>query len=122
MDVFVTRECVRLLKRAKISDDVLLNAIEDANRGLVDADIGSGVIKQRLPGPSSGKARGSRAILFFVRAERAVFLHVFSKNAKANLTPTETEAYRDFASVLRTMEKATLEALVETRGWRRIGP
>ena len=84
MDVFATRECVRLLKRAGIADDVLLKAIGDANRGLIDADLGGGLIKQRMPGQSSGKSRGSRGILFFVRGERAIFLHVFAKNAKSN--------------------------------------
>jgi hypothetical protein len=58
---------------------VLCEAIERADRGLVDADLGGGVVKQRMARPGAGRSGGYRALVFFRRGERAVFVFGFAK-------------------------------------------
>jgi len=41
-----------------------------AEKGLVDADLGGGVLKQRIARPGRGKSRGYRTIIFFRRRGR----------------------------------------------------
>lgn len=63
---------------------------DDANRGLIDADLGSGLIKQRIARPGASKSGGFRTIVLFRSRERAFFVHGFAKNEKDNIGDDET--------------------------------
>jgi hypothetical protein len=52
--VFKTRWLGRFAKRQRITDASLLEAIERAERGIIDADLGGGLIKQRVGRPGQG--------------------------------------------------------------------
>ena len=103
-----------------VSDTDCQEAIRRAERGLVDADLGGRLIKQRIPRGNQGAARGSRAVVFYKRGEIAVFLHIFSKSDKANLTKSELADYLEFAKFLEELTQAKLRELGATRGWREI--
>ena len=47
-----------------------------------------------------------------------MFLHVFAKGRKANLTKSELAEYIKFARHLERLTEAELEQLVATEGWR----
>ena len=44
MNVFKTKDFARFARRQRIDDDALCAAIARAERGLIDADLGGGVI------------------------------------------------------------------------------
>ena len=44
----------RFARKGKISAAALWEAVERAERGLIDADLGGGVIKQRISRPGAG--------------------------------------------------------------------
>ena len=71
---------IRFARREAISDRALCDAIARAERGLIDADLGGNVIKQRIPRPHQGRSGGFRSIILFRAAERAVFVYGFVKN------------------------------------------
>lgn len=48
MRVFKTKPFARFASREGITDEELCEAVYQAERGLIDADLGGGVIKQRL--------------------------------------------------------------------------
>ena len=48
MRVFKTKEFVRFARKEKVGDGDLCAAIERAERGLIDAALGGGLIKQRI--------------------------------------------------------------------------
>lgn len=48
MRIFKNQWIVKFAKKHKISDSELLEAVERADNGLIDADLGGGVIKQRI--------------------------------------------------------------------------
>ena len=50
------------------------------NPALIDADVGSGLIKQRIARPGGGKSGGYRSILMFRSGERAIFVFGFAKS------------------------------------------
>jgi len=54
----------RFAREEGIRDAVLLEAIARAETK-IDADLGGGVIKQRLARPGEGKSKGYRIIIFF---------------------------------------------------------
>ena len=53
----------RFAARENIGDEALREAADRASRGLVDADLGGGVVKQRSARPEEGRSGGVRAIL-----------------------------------------------------------
>ncbi len=58
MRVFKTKEFARFARKARIDDAALRDAIDRAERGLVDADLGGAVIKQRVPRKGRGRSGG----------------------------------------------------------------
>ena len=55
MRVFKTRWFARFARREKIADRQLEQAIRVAEEGLIDADLGSGLIKLRVARTGGGK-------------------------------------------------------------------
>ena len=120
MDVYLTRSFVRDAERDGLSDEDCRDAIRKAERGLIDADLGGGLIKQRIPRGNQGAARGSRAVVFYRRGRVAVFLHIFPKSRKANLSKSELAYYLEAARVFEKLSEHELLALQATKGWRRL--
>jgi hypothetical protein len=72
MRAFKTKPFARFAAKEGIADVVLRDAIGRAEAGLVDADLGGGVIKQRLARPGQGKSGGFRSIVLFRRQAHGV--------------------------------------------------
>src|SRR5476651_55945 len=96
MRIFKTKALARFTKREAIADESLVAAIETARRGLIDADLGAGLIKQRVARPGQGKRGGFRMLIAF-RSDRAVFLFAFAKNERENIGDTELTTLREIA-------------------------
>ena len=79
---------------------------------MVDADLGRGVVKQRLAQPGQGRSRGIRAILVLQRGERAFFVHGFAKSDRPNLRRTELRAVQALAGQLIGLDEAALGAML----------
>jgi hypothetical protein len=73
--IFKTKAFTRFTNKAGISDAALRRAVRDAERGLIAADPGAGVIKQRIARPGQGKSGGFRTLLVFRAGKRALFVH-----------------------------------------------
>ena len=96
MRVFKNKPFARFARKAGLDDKVLRQAIEAAERGLVDADLGGGVIKQRVARQGGGKSGGFRTIVLFRLGERAFFVHGFAKSDLGNIRADELAAlHRD---------------------------
>ncbi len=110
--VFKTRWFQRFARKEKIGDAALLEA--RAEKGQVGANLGGGVIQQRIARPGQGKSGGYRAILLFRRGERAVFVYGFAKSERASIGGDEEKQFREAARhVLRLTEKQIAELVKE---------
>jgi len=97
MRAFKTKWFARFAKREAIADEALREAIERAERGLIDADLGGGLIKQRVARPGSGRSGGYRTIIAYRSGNRAVFLDGFAKNEQDNIPAEELAELRVIA-------------------------
>ena len=97
MKVFITKGFARFARRQRISDDHLREAVRRAERGLVDANLGGGVIKQRIARPGQGRSGGSRVLMAYRPSMRAVFLYGFAKNERVNVDDDELKTAQDIA-------------------------
>jgi hypothetical protein len=88
-----------LHKRERIADVSLCKAIDDAERGRVDADLGGGLIKQRVAGKGQGKSGGYRMLIGFRSKLRAVFLFGFAKSELDNIDDDQLATLRETAAL-----------------------
>ena len=98
MRVFKTRWFSRYARRERIEDESLCDAIERAERGIADADLGGGVIKQRVARKGQGRSGGYRMLIAYRSEDRSVFLYGFAKNERENIEHDELATLRDIAA------------------------
>jgi hypothetical protein len=77
---------------------------------MVDADLGGGVIKQRIARRGQGKSGGFRSIVLFRAACRAFFVYGFAKSARSNIRNDELVAFRKLAHELLALDDAAIRA------------
>lgn len=112
MRIFKTKWLTRFTRRERISDGSLSDAIARAEQGLIDADLGGGLIKQRVARAGQGRSGGYRMVVAFRSRERAVFLYGFAKNERDNISDEELLTLKDIASSwLKATEKGISKAL-----------
>lgn len=78
MRIFKTRWMARIARKAGIDDALLVEAIDRAERGLIDADLGGGVIKQRVGRSGQGRSGGYRTLIAFRFGDLAFFIYGFA--------------------------------------------
>ena len=88
-------------------------AIARAERGLIDAELGGGVIKQRLARPGQGRSGGYRSIIIFQKGERAFFVYGFAKSDRENIEPDETAAFKKSAKAFFALSDKQIEILIK---------
>ena len=113
MQVFKTRWFARFARNEGIADRSLREAIERAERGLIDADLGGGLIKQRVARRGQGRSGGYRTIIAYRTNQRAVFIFGFAKNEMENISTSQLTAARDIAKKLLAADSAQIARDVE---------
>jgi hypothetical protein len=112
MRVFKNKPFSRFAARNGISDENLCEAVERASRGLIDADLGGGVIKQRMARKGQGRSGAFRSMVLFRQKDRAVFVHGFAKKDRGNVSPKELKALRKLAKIVLAYSDVHLAAAV----------
>jgi hypothetical protein len=82
----MTRQFSRWMRRAELTESALCLAVAEMSNGLIDADMGGGVLKKRVAMPGRGKSASARTLLATNRASRWFFVFGFEKNERANVT------------------------------------
>ena len=115
MRVFKTKEFVRFARKEKVGDGDLCAAIERAERGLIDAALGGGLIKQRIARKGQGRSGGFRTIIAFRRGDRSFFLYGFAKNEMDNIDDDDLKALTIYAGALMALDAKLLEAALKAK-------
>ncbi len=77
MKVYKSKWFAKFARKERIVDAKLCEAVRNAEHGLIDADYGGGVIKQRISRPNEGKSGGYRSIILFRKGEISFFVYGF---------------------------------------------
>jgi hypothetical protein len=115
VQVYVTKPMARFNRREQISLSSLKEAIVRAESGLVDADLGGGLIKQRVSRPGQGRSGGYRTIVAYRSADRAVFLYGFAKKERENIAPDELAELRKVGLNWLTASPQMIAEAIEQR-------
>lgn len=113
MRVFKSKWFQRFARKEGIEDGVLREAVNRAEKGQVDADLGGEVLKQRIARPGQGKSKGYRAIILFRRGTRAVFMYGFPKSDRGNINDDEEEQFKEAAKYVLALSDKHLAALID---------
>ena len=113
--VFKTKWLVRFARRERITDVSLREAIERAERGLVDADLGGGLTKQRVAREGQGRSGGYRMLVAYRARDRAVFLYGFAKSERDNIEPDEMMSLREIAAAWLDADMDRMAAAIEAK-------
>jgi hypothetical protein len=77
--------------------------------GLIDADLGGGVYKKRIPMPGRGKRGGARTNFGSSLADRWFFVFGFEKRERPTIDPRELAALQRIAAALLDLDTTLLE-------------
>ena len=112
MRIFKTSWFVRFARAQKISDDTLREAVLRTESGQVEANLGGGVIKQRIVRLGQGKSKGYRTIILLREGHRAFFVYGFSKSNRDNIRKDEEEQFKKMAKHVLGLSEAQLDILI----------
>ena len=104
MRVFRTKSFGRFQRKEGIADAALCEAVRRAECGLVDADLGHGLIKQRVARPGEGRRGGFRTVIAYRVSDRAVLLFGFAKSDQANLSQDDERDLKDYGALLLALD------------------
>ena len=113
MRLFKTKWFMRYARQERLDDHSLCDAIERAERGLVDADLGSGIIKQRGARTGQGRSGGYRLLIAYCSGKLAVFLYGFAKSERDNIESDELETLKEIGAAWLEAKKERLEYAIK---------
>jgi hypothetical protein len=108
----MTRWFGRFARKERLTVAALRDAVGSAGRGQVDADLGGGVIKQRVARVGQGRSGGYRMILLYRQGARAIFAFGYAKSRKGDLEPDELEVYRELAKAYLALPEGAIDRYV----------
>jgi hypothetical protein len=112
--IFKNKPFARFAEKEGITDTALCIAIEQAEQGQIDADLGGGVIKQRIARTGGGKSGGYRSIVVFRQQNHSFFVYGFAKSSRSNISTKELSAFKELATKLLAFTEEDLEKAVKS--------
>jgi hypothetical protein len=112
MRIFKNKPFTRFMRKCDLTDAELCEAIRSVERCLIDADLGGGVIKQRIARKGSGKSGGFRTMILFKAGQRSIFVHGYAKNERENIRLDELVALKKLALSLLAYDENALAAAI----------
>jgi len=101
------------MRKTELRDAALCKAVTEMSQGLIDADLGGGVVKKRVPLPGRGKSGSTRTLVATNKGSRWFFVFGFEKNDRDNIQDDELEALQALAGDLLALSGPQLDAQVE---------
>jgi hypothetical protein len=89
-------------------------------RGLIDAELGGGVVKKRVPLPGRGKSGSTRTLLATNKGNLWFFVFGFEKNERDNISLKELVALKTLAADLLKLSSKELDSLVASEALEEI--
>lgn len=84
--------------------------------GLVDADLGGHIIKQRIARPGQGRSGGYRVVIALRYGDRAIFVFGFAKSERDNIDDNQLKTLQSIAVDWLVLSDAGVErAIAEER-------
>jgi hypothetical protein len=113
VQILQVKAVAKFARQELIDDASLRDAIDRAECGSIDADLGGGLIKQRVARRGQGRSGGFRLIVAYRHGDRAVFLFGFAKNDRDNISADRLSQLRDLGAVWLTANASEIAQAVD---------
>lgn len=100
----------------------MLDAVKEADAGLIDANYGGGVIKQRIARPGAGKSGGYRSIILYRQGDRAFFVYGYAKNELDNISKAEERDFKKLSKIMFALTDKQIDALLASKKIEEVKP
>jgi hypothetical protein len=101
------------MRKSELVDAALCAAVEEMKQGLIDADLGGGIVKKRVAVSGRGKRGGTRVVVATNKGDRWFFVFGFEKSRRDNVTAHELDALQKLAADLLIRSTAQLDLAVK---------
>lgn len=113
--IYKTRQFNRWARKVDLPDQALYRAVMELRQGLIDADLGGGIVKKRIALRGHGKRGSTRTLLATNRNDRWFFVYGFEKNERDTISANELEALKLLAGDLLILSDLQISEAV-TKG------
>jgi len=103
------------MRKTQLTDSALCSAVAEMAQGLIDADLGGGVVKKPVGLAGRGKSGGARTLVATNKGTRWFFVFGFEKSDRANIASDELEALQNIAHELLARTGSQLDLAVSER-------
>ena len=109
MAAYKTRWFDRWARKQGLLDKQLCEAVAEMEKGLFEANLGSGLFKKRIARTGQGKSAGFRTLVATKNEGRWFFIFGFAKNVRSNIEKNEEDALKRLAIYLLEISDKALE-------------
>jgi len=102
-------------KKMNLENHHLTEAVNNLEKGLSVADLGSNLFKIRVKRAGQGKSSGFRTIIAYRKEDKAIFLYGFGKNERSNISKSELHYFKKLGSDLLDIHVCQIEKLKEKK-------
>lgn len=114
MRIFKTKAFDKFAQKNHITDDELLEAVTRAEEGLIDADLGGNIIKQRIARTGQGRRGGFRSFIFYRINANSYFVAAISKNSRDNISAQELTALKELAKEYAKLSPQQIQSQIKS--------
>ena len=113
LQIYKTKVFRRFQRKEGLKDAALCEAVERAAGGSIDADLGRGLIKQRVAREGGGRRGGLRTIIAYRAGTRAVFIFGFAKSRRDSIPADDERDLADYGARLLGLSTKGIEDMIE---------
>ena len=110
--IYKTIHFARWARKTGLNDSLLETAVLEIQRGLLEGDLGGGIVKKRIALPGRGKRCSTRTLLATNRDDRWFFVFGFEKNERENISENELATLKKLAKDLLGMTAAQITVAI----------
>ena len=81
---------------------------------MIDADLGGGLVKQRVARPGEGRTGGYRTIVAYRSKGQAFFVYGFAKSERGNIDADDLRSFKEAAKAYLSLDAKMLASLVKS--------
>jgi len=120
MRTFAIKEFSKWAKTCGLTDELLCNAVDEIELGLIDADLGGHLLKKRIATKGRGKSGSVRTLVTFSKGNRTIFMYGFEKSDRANTSQKEKKLLQELGKFYLSLSNTELESRLKSRALREI--
>jgi hypothetical protein len=113
--IFKTKWFARFARKERISPEQLREAIQRAEAGNIDANLGGHLIKQRINRTGQGRSGGYRSLIAYHDGTRSIFLYGFAKSQRDNIDEEDLSSLKKLAAKLLVLTDGELQQTVDEK-------